>query len=141
MTLSQPDPDSPYRTPGGKSLGTVAFLGAMALGMVGIVVVAIGPWRQGVGYVGGALLLACLARLVIPERMAGMLRVRRKAVDVVVLGLLGLGVVVLSLVVPDGRPASDQAEPLDRFALVDQLGGAGVDQAAGELVDLQPLHE
>lgn len=100
MTLSQPDPDAPYRTPGGKTLGTVAFLVAMALGLVGLGIAVAGPWRQGVGYVGGALLLACLARLVLPDRMAGMLRVRRKAVDVVILLALGLGVVTLSLVVP-----------------------------------------
>lgn len=100
MTLSQPDPDSSYRTPGGKTLGTVAFFVALALGLVGTGVAVAGPWRQGVGYVGAALLLACLARLVLPDRMAGMLRVRRKAIDVVILGALGLGVVVLSLIVP-----------------------------------------
>ena len=100
MTFSRPDPDAPYRTPGGKTLGTVAFFAAMALGLAGVGIAITGPWRQGVGYVGGALLLACLARLVLPDRMAGMLRVRRKAVDVMVLATLGLGVVALALVVP-----------------------------------------
>lgn len=101
MTLRPPDPDVPYRTPGGRTPGTVAFVGVMLLGAVGIGITATGPWRQGVGYVGGALLLACLIRLMLPERMAGLLRVRRKVVDVTILGVMGLGVVVLSLVIPD----------------------------------------
>ncbi|HET7326474.1 MAG TPA: DUF3017 domain-containing protein [Nocardioidaceae bacterium] len=98
--MSQPSPDAFPRTPGGKTLGTFAFFGALALAASGIGVAVTGSWRQGAGYVGAALLLACLARLVLPERMAGMLRVRRKAVDVVMLGVLGIGVVALSLVVP-----------------------------------------
>jgi hypothetical protein len=82
-------------------LGTVAFLGTLLLCGIGVVIAVLGPWRQGVGYVGGALLLACLSRLVLPDRKAGLLRVRRKAVDVAILGCVGLGVVVLALAVPD----------------------------------------
>jgi Protein of unknown function (DUF3017) len=102
MTLRPHDPDSAHHTPGGgKKPGTIAFVGAMVLAAIGIVVTAAGPWRQGAGYVGGALLLACLVRLLLPERMAGMLRVRRKVVDVTILGVMGFGVVVLALVIPD----------------------------------------
>jgi hypothetical protein len=101
MTLRPHDPGTPHRTPGGKTPGTVAFVGVLILAAVGVAVTAVGPWRQGAGYVGGALLLACLVRLLLPERMAGLLRVRRKVVDVAILGLMGLGVVVLSLVIPD----------------------------------------
>jgi hypothetical protein len=35
--------------------------------------------------------------------MAGLLRVRRKALDVVLLGVLGIGIVVLTLLVRDVR--------------------------------------
>ncbi|MPZ60386.1 MAG: DUF3017 domain-containing protein [Propionibacteriales bacterium] len=91
----------PFKTPRGKSLGTVAFVGALGLTGIGVLVAAVGSWRQGAGYVGAALLLACLARMVLPDRMSGLLRVRRKAVDVVILGLLGGGIVVLALLVPD----------------------------------------
>lgn len=91
----------PFKTPRGKSLGTVAFVGAFALAGVGVLVAALGSWRQGAGYVGASMLLACLARMVLPDRMSGLLRVRRKAVDVVILGLLGGGIVVLALLVPD----------------------------------------
>lgn len=90
--------------PGGRPLGTVAFTAAVLLGAFGVVLAMTGPWRQGVGYLGSSVLIACLARFAIPDRMAGMLRVRRKAVDVVILAALGLGVVALALVVPDSRP-------------------------------------
>ncbi|MEJ7757747.1 MAG: DUF3017 domain-containing protein [Nocardioidaceae bacterium] len=40
-------------------------------------------------------------RLVLPEAMAGMLRVRRRSVDVVGLTLLGAGLLVLAVVVPE----------------------------------------
>jgi hypothetical protein len=35
----------------------------------------------------------------------------------------------------------DQTERSDRVALLDELGHAGVDLAAGEVVDLQALHD
>jgi hypothetical protein len=48
------------------------------------------------------LLVTSWTRLVLPEAMAGMLRVRRKAVDVVGLTVLGAGLLVLAVVVPSG---------------------------------------
>jgi hypothetical protein len=94
---------APFKTPRGMPLGTLAFLVCLALTAVGIALAAFGSFRQGVGYVGTSLLLACLARFVIPDRMAGLLRVRRKALDVVLLGVLGIGIVVLTLLVRDVR--------------------------------------
>jgi hypothetical protein len=96
-------PNGPFKTPGGLALGTLAFLGCLGLAAIGVVFAAFGSWRQGAGYVGAALLLACLARWVIPDRMAGLLRVRRKALDVLLLALLGVGIVVITLVVRDPR--------------------------------------
>ncbi|MGH3355101.1 MAG: DUF3017 domain-containing protein [Nocardioidaceae bacterium] len=96
----------PFKTPWGKSLGTIAFLACLFLSAIGIVLAAFGSWRQGAGYVGVSLLLACLARFVLPDRMAGLLRVRRKVTDVLLLAALGIGIVVLALLVPDIRPAA-----------------------------------
>ena len=96
---------SRFRAPAGLTLGTVAFLACLGLTAVGVVLAALGSWRPGAGYVGVALLLACLARIVLPERMAGLLRVRRKPLDVVLLAVLGIGIVVLALLVPDIRSA------------------------------------
>jgi len=101
MSLSRPDPDAHYRTPGGRSLGTIAYFGVMLIGALGLAVAVAGSWRQGAAYIGVALLLACVARLALPDRMAGLLRVRRKVIDVTILGVLGLGVVVLALLIPD----------------------------------------
>jgi hypothetical protein len=94
---------APFKTPRGLPLGTLAFLGCLGLTGVGIILAAFGSFRQGAGYVGTALLMACLARFVIPDHMAGLLRVRRKALDVVLLGGFGVGIVVLTLLVRDVR--------------------------------------
>ncbi len=92
---------APFKTPRGLPLGTLAFLGCLGLSGIGVILAAFGSFRQGAGYVGTALLLACLARFVIPDHMAGLLRVRRKALDVPLLGVFGVGIVVLTLLVRD----------------------------------------
>jgi len=74
------------------------------------VAIGLGIIRQGVHLVpsgtlvlGGILLLAALARLTLPERRAGLLSVRRRALDVAILGLLGIGLLVAGFVVPVPR--------------------------------------
>jgi hypothetical protein len=66
----------------------------------GLVAVALNYWRTGLFLVAGALVLGALLRLVLPERRAGLLVVRSRALDVVALGLLGVGIGVLAAVVP-----------------------------------------
>jgi hypothetical protein len=68
----------------------------------GLGLAAYGQWRQGVALCAVGLLVTSWTRLVLPEAMAGMLRVRRKAVDVVGLTVLGAGLLVLAVVVPSG---------------------------------------
>ena len=48
-------------------------------------------------------MVGAVQRLLLPDRSAGLLRVRAKAFDVAVLGLAGAAVVTLALVVPHGR--------------------------------------
>ena len=48
----------------------------------------------------GILLAAALARMVLPERRAGMLVSRRRLVDVAILAALGAGLLVAGLVLP-----------------------------------------
>lgn len=57
-------------------------------------------WREGTALIGGALLVAGLARIVLPDGRAGLLSVRSQAVDV--LSYLGFGVlmVVLAFTIP-----------------------------------------
>ena len=68
-------------------------------------IVLLGAWRTGLSWIGVALLVAALARLVLSERGAGMLRVRRKWFDVMVLTVAGVGLIVLTIVVPNQPPA------------------------------------
>jgi hypothetical protein len=75
----------------------------LAIGAVGLLVVAQGYWRRGLLVVAGALLVAALLRLALPTRRAGLLAVRSKAIDVVVLGGFGSAMLLLAAVVPPPR--------------------------------------
>jgi hypothetical protein len=52
---------------------------------------------RGAAVVGGALLVAAVARLVLPPRYAGLLASRRRALDVAVFAILGAGVLGAAL--------------------------------------------
>ena len=55
---------------------------------------------QGTGLLGCALLVAGLARLVLPPRLAGLLSSRRKTSDVLAFTAFGAGVLVVALMLP-----------------------------------------
>jgi hypothetical protein len=90
--------DGPLKRP--QTLGGVVYLGVVAASLVGLVLVLAGAWRAGLSWVGSGLLVAALTRLVLSERGAGMLRVRRKWSDVLMLTVAGVALIVLSIVVP-----------------------------------------
>jgi hypothetical protein len=94
-----PSPDGPLRRP--QTLGGVVYLAVLAAAVVGLVIVFLGAWRTGLAWIGAGLLLAAFARSVFSERGAGMLRVRRKWSDVLMLTVAGVGLIVLSVVVPN----------------------------------------
>ena len=78
-------------------------LAVVLLGVVaGLVIVAFAHWRLGCTCVGGAITLGGLLRLVLRDR-AGLLAVRRRAVDVVLLLGVGIGIVVLAWIVSPMR--------------------------------------
>ncbi|MGH3360593.1 MAG: DUF3017 domain-containing protein [Nocardioidaceae bacterium] len=80
--------------------GTVVYTVVVAVVAVGLVVIAVGPWRLGVSLCGGALASAAVCRIVIPERAAGLLRVRRRSIDVLwMLSLAGL-IIALAVIIP-----------------------------------------
>jgi hypothetical protein len=56
--------------------------------------------RGGTLALAGILLAAAVARLVLPERRAGLLVTRRRLVDVPILAALGVGLLVAGLVLP-----------------------------------------
>jgi Protein of unknown function (DUF3017) len=101
MTEPPSSPGAPYRSPEEPPYGTIAFYAATLVGLLGIALSVLGSWMQGVVGISAALVFAGVARLVLPDRLAGLLRVRRKAFDVVLLLVLGLGTFVVFLTHPD----------------------------------------
>lgn len=79
-----------------------ALLVAVAILLVGVVVTAFGHWRRGAVIMAFAILVAAGARAVLPRRVAGLLVVRRRWVDVLVMGGLGVAIALCALVVPPG---------------------------------------
>ena len=84
--------------------GTVVVAIQIAVTMLGLMIVALGSWRVGVGLIGGVLVAGSFARTLLPERHAGLLRVRRPTADVFVMTTLGVVIVVLAFLVPDQPP-------------------------------------
>lgn len=92
-------PEEPRRIP--STVGGLIYLVIVGASGVGLVVVALGPWRHGVALIGLALLLGAAARATLRDRDAGMLRVRRNRwVDVLMLGGVGTSLIVLASVIP-----------------------------------------
>ncbi|MBA2716288.1 MAG: DUF3017 domain-containing protein [Propionibacteriales bacterium] len=83
--------------------GGIIYLIVVATLLVGVVISATGAWRLGVTVMGASFGLAFLARLVLPDKRAGMLRIRRRFVDLVTMGICGVGMVVLAAVIPNRR--------------------------------------
>ena len=77
-----------------------------------LVVVVVRDFRPGTVLFAGSVLLASLLRLVLPDRQAGLLVLRTRALDVLTLLLMGLIILTLALIVPElppgGLPATTQ---------------------------------
>ena len=58
-------------------------------------------WRLGIRVVAGALAAASALRLVLPQRDAGMLAVRPRLFDVVLVGSIAVALFVLAANIPD----------------------------------------
>lgn len=99
-----PDPEHSLAPRKPRTIGGAAYLVVLAATAAGLALLAFSRWRLGLSVVGGALLWGALARLVIPDRSSGMLGMRPKLVDVLVMGAIGAGLVVLAAVIPD-QPA------------------------------------
>ncbi|CAM3859300.1 DUF3017 domain-containing protein [Nocardioides zeicaulis] len=93
------DPEDPRRYP--STIGGAFYLLVLAVVAVALVVVSLGDWRAGIRLMGGALVFAALVRLVLRRRDAGMLAVRHKVLDALVLALLGGALLFLAGSIPD----------------------------------------
>ena len=69
-------------------------------GLVGLTAVALDHFRSGCLILGISVLFASFARLVLPARRVGLLVVRSRAFDVLVLTSMGSALVVLAVAVP-----------------------------------------
>lgn len=67
---------------------------------VALLVVGLGRFRLGSLILAGSVLLAFVLRLVLPADRVGLLAVRSKTVDLIVLGLLGGTLTLFALWVP-----------------------------------------
>jgi hypothetical protein len=75
---------------------TLVLLGvAAAMGLI-----AADYFRRGCVVLSASVLLAAFLRLLLPEADAGMLAVRSRRIDVIILGTLGLGLSVFAFWVP-----------------------------------------
>jgi hypothetical protein len=70
---------------------------------VGLAIVVLGPWRTGVVLMGVALSVAFVARAVLPDEHAGMLRIRRRLVDLTTLAVCAAGMFALVAAIPSQR--------------------------------------
>jgi hypothetical protein len=98
---AHPDPGAEEERRYPSTIGGAFYLLVLAACIVGVGVVVAGEWRTGIRVFGGALLLGSLVRLLLSNRDAGMLAVRFKAFDVLMLAALGAALIFLAGSIPD----------------------------------------
>lgn len=72
----------------------------LAIVALGLVLIALAYWRRGTLALGVAMVLAGLLRMVLSERVIGVLAVRGKAFDVGFYALVGAGMLALAIGLP-----------------------------------------
>ncbi|QMU72647.1 DUF3017 domain-containing protein [Streptacidiphilus sp. P02-A3a] len=80
---------------------------------VGLAVTALNQFRPGVVTIGVALLVAGVLRVALPE--VGMLAVRSRFTDVVVMGVLGTAIILLAL--------ASEPDPVITLPFVNEIAG------------------
>jgi len=69
-------------------------------GVTGLLVVALDGFRLGCTLLGASMAFAAVARMVLPARRVGLLVVRSRTFDVVVLAAMGAALVILAASIP-----------------------------------------
>lgn len=93
------DQGEPRRYP--STIGGALYLVVLAVALVGLVLAWTGDWRVGVQVLAASLWGAALGRVVLPERDAGMLAVRNRWLDALMLVGLGVALTFLAWTIPD----------------------------------------
>ena len=78
----------------------LTLLAVLAAVGVGLLLVTVEHWRQGLVLMGLALVGAALLRLLLPERRVGFLAVRSRPVDVVLMVGVGVTLSAFALAIP-----------------------------------------
>ena len=102
MSTQPPDPVEPLderRYP--STIGGACYIVVLITASLGIALVVFSDWRVGVRVMAGALAAAGLLRLVLPRRDAGMLAVRQRPFDVVLLVGVAAALYYLAGDIPD----------------------------------------
>ena len=76
--------------------GGIIYLAVVATTVVGIGIVVAGEWRLGVFVMAAAFGVAALSRAVLPDERAGMLRIRRRFVDITTMAICSGGMFLLA---------------------------------------------
>ena len=96
----QPEPPAPRRYP--STIGGALYLLVLVAMATGLATTWRGDdWRLGIRIVAGALAAAAVLRLVLPQKDAGMLAVRHRMTDVVLVGAIAVALFVLAASIPD----------------------------------------
>ncbi len=83
------------------TIGGAFYLAALGVAVAGITIVVLDDWRLGVRVVAGALAGAGAVRLVLPQKDAGMLAVRHRMLDVLLLAAIAAALWFLAGDIPD----------------------------------------
>ena len=83
------------------TIGGAFYLVVLAVVAIAIGVVTTGAWRVGVRWFGGALIFAAVVRMVLPAKDAGMLAVRQRWWDCLLLAGSGAALIILAGSIPD----------------------------------------
>jgi hypothetical protein len=97
MTLPQKPPLYVRRPFLAGLIRQLPLLAAILVVGLGLVLVTFGYWRRGLVVIGLALMGTALLRLLLPVRRVGLLAVRSRSVDVLMLAGTGLALTVLTL--------------------------------------------
>ena len=83
------------------TIGGACYIGVLIAASIGLALVAWDDWRVGLRVIAGALAAAGLLRLALPQRDAGMLAVRHRSIDVVMLVGVAAALYYLAGDIPD----------------------------------------
>ncbi len=92
------------RRAGERSLNQWPLVAVLVCLAGALAIVATGHWRKGAFAAGCAVLLGGLLRLVLPEKVVGLLAVRSRWFDTLLMLGCGGAMLVLTLVVPHSSP-------------------------------------